>query len=238
MGNNARIIMNNNVSFTINNNNIEGCDEMWNSITLLCGSHFVCRGNSIKDGKNAIYPYRGSEVDIRSNTFDENYRCIYMPFTFANCGMGNEVFFLEPLSGNKFLCTNSLKPPYQNQKTLVGIEIYYGYVQVGDDNYPKNEFNGIKKGIYGYLNSIVESYNNEFESIFDIGVNIDNSILSVISKGNNFSTSKTAIDISNTDVIIEENNTFNSNRNGILISNNQNKSILIQDNDFQQVLQE
>lgn len=173
MGNDKKIIVPNNTTFTITNNGSTGstiigaCSAMWNSITLGKGTVLNLNKTAIKDGKNAVYNINGATVNITDCDFNQNDIAVRID------GGGNNP---SVFSGTNFRCDQTLM-----LYPLTGSQASYGiYVSnttnlsVGGAALSPNNFDGtmlcgrtygINKGIYA-TNTTITVRNNTFTQLY------------------------------------------------------------------------
>lgn len=120
MNSGAEIVVQNAAKFTIKKNtNINGCNNLWRSITIESGGSFISDGksaqNTINDAQYAVKPLGGAKMAITYTQFDRNYIGIY---TAPTANGGAQSITTTALAFNKFLATGDLKFPYTGQSLV------------------------------------------------------------------------------------------------------------------------
>lgn len=148
---------------------LNGCDELWQSITIEEKGQLSVSGLQIEDAQYAIHPLGGSVLDLNGNVFQENFIGIYHDdyyFTLLGC------------RGNTFDGSGALLPPFSAAPVgpvTVQTEPYAGmYLQFGSTFAPlasigsagdPNVFSNLRTGIYAGGTIDLMLTNNRFEGI-------------------------------------------------------------------------
>lgn len=150
----AVIIVNPDVTLTMDHAYLHGCEQLWQGIRLLSastgninGAILAADNSTIEDAEFAIRPFNKTTLDVVNTTFNKNFVGIFYEDPTG--------FYIEsPFYGNAFLCTDVLLPPYPGQLTnpgtfaFAGMEIYGQIllnIGVGGQNI--NRFVGLANGI-------------------------------------------------------------------------------------------
>ncbi|MCB9306933.1 MAG: right-handed parallel beta-helix repeat-containing protein [Lewinellaceae bacterium] len=144
----AEIIVENGSKLTLAGTStvVQGCDHLWNSITVQNGGTLDVKDAYISDGKYAIKAENGASILIQDNTFDQDYIGLYVP-----SGQSGQVINLQQdIVGNTFECSAPLIEPFNGSaNTYSGIYINStsGF-SVGLTG--KNYFRNIQNGMLAY----------------------------------------------------------------------------------------
>ncbi len=151
MNSGAEIVVQNAAKFTIKKNtNINGCNNLWRSITIESGGSFISDGksaqNTINDAQYAVKPLGGATMKIIYTQFDRNYIGIY---TAPTANGGAQSITTTGLSFNKFFGTAVLKAPFD--VTLPPTPRAYAMAElnntVGIDFQQNNVADGLANGL-------------------------------------------------------------------------------------------
>jgi Secretion system C-terminal sorting domain len=151
MNSGAEIVVQNAAKFTIKKNtNINGCNNLWRSITIESGGTFISDGksgqNTINDALHAVRPLSGAKMAITYTQFDRNYIGIY---TAPTPNGGAQSVTTTGLAINKFLGTAVLKAPFD--VTLPPTPRAYAMAElnntVGIDFQQNNVADGLANGL-------------------------------------------------------------------------------------------
>jgi Secretion system C-terminal sorting domain len=135
------------VTLTIDNSIVYGCYEMWNSITSNPLSWLVITASTIEDGEQAVSAFAGSILTLQDNTFQNNYVGIH---AFSGSPVLYGVFQWVPTTGNTFITSGDLLPPYDGESGFAGIQLtnISGFtVGTTNQNAPANHFENLQNGI-------------------------------------------------------------------------------------------
>ena len=178
MGPYAKIVVNTGHKLTIINSNIHSsCGYMWDGIYVNDGSTTldIQNGTNINDAINGLVSSNGGIIKLHSTVDPSDPNYIY-----SNVNMTNNYYNVQinnaataPYPGfikNTVFNGDTLLPyaPFINYKTFSGVECRnITNITIGDYNLSsyKNIFNTMQYGIHA-LNSNINVYNNEFNSIF------------------------------------------------------------------------
>jgi len=101
-------------------NTIEGCHNMWRSITVGKNAQLVMEDNNlVADAQWAVRAEGGSSINLINNTFDKNFVDIYVPPPSSINGLGSQKV-TSVITGNKFKCSGDLMFPYPKQLPAPG----------------------------------------------------------------------------------------------------------------------
>jgi len=166
MKENAKIIVLNGQKLTLINVEIYGCEAMWDAIEVKPGGELVVINCTIRDGKDAIFAWAGSTLNIANTDFINNLVSLRAQSDENEFGAVN----VTRLSNNTFSTEGGLLPPYAGQKGLAGISL--SNLSAIDISAPnkilKNHFKSLRNGILSYESNVVCNYNS-FESIASLG---------------------------------------------------------------------
>jgi len=165
MKENAKIIVLNGQKLTLINVEIYGCEAMWDAIEVKPGGELVVINCTIRDGKDAIFAWAGSTLNIANTDFINNLISLRAQ-SKNEFGAVN----VTRLSNNTFLTEGGLLPPYAGQKGLTGISLSnLSAIDISAPNKTlKNHFKNLRNGILSYESNVVCNYNS-FENIVTAG---------------------------------------------------------------------
>ena len=178
MGPYAKIIVDPSFTLTIDNSIVyQGCRFMWDGIYAENPTATINVSNStINDGINGIVSTHNGKIDVRNNTFLQNYKCISIKdYTPAGTPVPLHSAYII---GNSFNGSqNMLNEPYTNITPFVGIDINnVNNVKIGDETSLAytNTFESLYCGINAYKTKMTV-YNNLFRNFNSttIGSGID-----------------------------------------------------------------
>jgi hypothetical protein len=169
---------------------IYACEQMWNGINLLAGSHLqVLNSSIIEDAIKAVKVNTGSDALLNFSTFNRNYTAVEVasnagivsPVTMFGCVVTSRLIpFSATVSSNPttaVIWSNIMagiwpsvymKMPYPGNKSVYGVYATdVNRLKIGSDGLP-SEFNGFDNlgsvGIYLTRSNTV-IYNNRFNKI-------------------------------------------------------------------------
>ncbi len=179
MGPFAKIIVDPPFTFTIDSNSVVNgaCKFMWDGIYTSDPTATVNVSNStVRDGINGIVSIDNGKVDIRNNTFVQNYKCISLKdYTPAVSPVPlHSAYIIHNSFGSQNIL---LKEPYSNIMSFIGIDVNnVNNVKIGDetDIAYTNTFESLYCGINAYKAKMTV-YNNLFRNFNSttIGSGID-----------------------------------------------------------------
>ena len=247
LGPDAQIRVQSGATLTLNDCTIQGCNAMWSRILVNTGGKLVADNCDVMDGIDGFDARGGSEMDVQSCNFTNNYIGIYLRNKFSTSPPTGITFTL-PLSNNIFQTVGNLKPPYANQMGYAGIKVQnLAPVNLGETGYPQNQFLNIANGVVSENSRVVvknalfqslASIDNESmtginatggsmnvnESIFNNCLNgVVSSACNLTAEDNNFSAVWTCFDILNSagrNVTITDNVMTNTRVFGVRANNN------------------
>ncbi len=181
MNDNAEILLDNNVDdVTITNSTIQGCQTLWKGISLIENAHLNLENNTVRDAINAVTMVSHTSLRAVNNTFSQNYVGLYVPYN----AFGNTIFFTggkSGFSGNTFVGSSNLLPPFSSQKPFAGIRFYNvenRLIGNGINGSIQNTFDGLVYGIIdyeGHLNTysgcIMQNMTSQLGAGIDIQAN-------------------------------------------------------------------
>ena len=171
-----------NVKLTIKNKSLlEGCPLMWTGIIVREGGFLDITDSKIKDASTAIGLNKNVSVRIKNNEFAQNIVGIRFGGGQANNLATLNFINGEPITGNKFICgiTATLKDPSTFPRSLSGIDVQNGILDIGKSGFPENKFIEMEEGIK-LRNSDVTFTNCSFNGLFYSGIDVfENSKLNV-----------------------------------------------------------
>jgi hypothetical protein len=179
MGPFAKIIVDPSFTFTIDNNSVVNgaCKFMWDGIYTSDPTATINVSNStVRDGINGIVSIDNGKIDIRNNTFVQNYKCISLKD--YNPAVSPVPLHSAYIIHNSFGSQNIvLKEPYSNIMSFIGIDVNnVNNVKIGDetDITYTNTFESLYCGINAYKAKMTV-YNNLFRNFNSttIGSGID-----------------------------------------------------------------
>ena len=122
---------------------VQGCNHLWNSITVKNGGSLDVQDAHIYDGKYAVTTENGAAILVRNNTFDKDYVGIYVPHSFSM----QTIDIQQDIMNNTFDCSGPLIETFSSSSnTYAGICInsVTGFnVGLTGANYFKNIQNGM-----------------------------------------------------------------------------------------------
>jgi hypothetical protein len=183
MGGNAKIVLRNGASLTIDRTHIIGCSDMWQGIFLDDASQYLEINNysSIEDAYTAVNARKNSVLNIQKSTFNKNQIHIW----------GLELYNQFTCTANTFDCDNGgilncLLPPIANTHTTNSIKLEECNLQIGNPgtgnifrnsdiavNAKTGNFNfsgntiesALKYGLYIYSDSYLEAHQNVIDNV-------------------------------------------------------------------------
>ena len=122
---------------------VQGCNHLWNSITVKNGGSLDVQDAHIYDGKYPVTAENGAAILVRNNTFDKDYVGIYVPHSFSV----QVIDIQQDIVNNTFDCSGPLIETFSSSSnTYAGIYInsVTGFnVGLTGANYFKNIQNGM-----------------------------------------------------------------------------------------------
>ncbi len=173
----AEIVIGSYRQVSIANSTLQGCDQMWQGITMANYSTLDFHDNIIKDAHNAIRPSNYTAIGIQNNIFDRNFIGVFTPLPQQIFGV-NQISNINIFSGNQFTCSSDLKPGFTGQVPVPGNISFAGILldrvvnfDIGHPNFPDltNTFDGLQNGIIS-LSSNLRVYNASISNLEGIAV--------------------------------------------------------------------
>ena len=91
----AEIVVNESVLLTIEGSILQGCEEMWQSITLRPGALLDIQNSTVRDAEFAVHANHNSVLRMRDNVFTSNHVSLY-----ANGGGLDNPIYIQHFGGN------------------------------------------------------------------------------------------------------------------------------------------
>lgn len=132
----------------LDNNLIEGCERMWQGITVNLSSQLqAINNNTIRDAQYAVKALDGSFIYLDGNTFDKNYVGLFVP---PSVNGQAQIIYEYMFENNNFTCTEPLKQSFSGQIPLPGPKTHAGVVLNNTTGFSVgsyNLFSGIANGL-------------------------------------------------------------------------------------------